>query len=165
MRGEIYLVIVILFGMLGYGLIAATYMKKWITTSPIKHVLQILIAVHFFRYVGLTFILPESASGEMPAVFSYPAAIGDFLAAVLAVIAFLALQKESHFAISLAWLFNIFGTLDLAYAFSSAILSEAANLAGGAVWWIPSIYVPALLVSHIIIFQLLIKKPAELNNI
>lgn len=133
MRGELYLAIVIIFGVMGYGLIAVTYLKTWITTSLIKHVLQILIALPFFHYVGLTFILPETASGGMPTVFSYPAAIGDFIAALLAFIAFLTLQKEARFAIPLVWLFNIFGTLDLGYAFSSAILSEAANLARGAV--------------------------------
>lgn len=164
MRGELYLVIVILFGILGYGLIATTYLKTWITTSPMNHVLQILVALHFFRYVGLTFILPESAAGALPAVFAYPAAIGDFITALLAFIAFLTLKKKSHFAIPLVWLFNIVGTLDLAYAFSSAILSEAAHLGGGAIWWIPSIYVPALLVSHFIIFQLLIKKHVVIYN-
>ncbi len=157
MRGELYLTIVILFGVLGYGLIVSKFLKNWLATSPTKHVLQILIALHFFRYVGLTFILPEAAAGKMPIVFSYPAAIGDFIAAMLAIVAFLALQKQLRMAIPLVWLFNIVGSLDLAYAFSAAIASGAANLAGGAVWWIPSVYVPALLVSHFIIFQRLIK--------
>lgn len=158
MSGELLLAVVIALGVLSYGIITATYLKEWLFTAPIQKPLELLIALHFFRYVGLTFLLPEAASGPLPAIFAYPAALGDLLSAVLAMVAFFAVRNRARAAVSYVWAFNIVGTLDLAYAFSAAMLSGAAGVAGGAVWWIPTIYVPALIISHFIIFALLLKK-------
>ena len=51
----------------------------------------------------------------MPGAFARPAAYGDLIAAVLALLALAGLQ--SGLGIGLVWVFNIWGTADLFYAF------------------------------------------------
>jgi hypothetical protein len=55
---------------------------------------------------------------------------------------------------ALVWLFNIIGTLDLLYALSH----EQAVPHLGAAWYIPTFWVPVLLVTHGMIFARLLKK-------
>ena len=86
--------------------------------------------------------------------FAYPAAFGDLLAAILAVIAIPAVALNSRGARLLVWAFNIEGTLDLIAAITLATLYSAADYMGSA-YWIPAFWVPALLVTHYITFIIL----------
>src|SRR5262249_1378155 len=79
----------------------------------------------------------------IPAQFAYPAALGDLIAAVLALIALAAVVRRSRFARPLVALFNIEGTLDLLLAISLATIYAAAPHMGPA-YWIPAFWVPAL---------------------
>jgi hypothetical protein len=86
--------------------------------------------------------------------FTYPAALGDFLAALLALVAIPAVAARARVAKPLVWLFNIEGTLDLIAATVLATVYDAPPLMGPA-YWIPALWVPALLVTHYITFLLL----------
>ena len=55
----------------------------------------------------------------------------------------------------LVWLFNVVGTVDLIYAVTRGTLEQAAPVMGAA-WYIPTFLVPALLVSHFLVFKLLL---------
>ena len=55
----------------------------------------------------------------------------------------------------LVWLFNVVGTVDLIYAVTRRTLEQAAP-GMGAAWHIPTFLVPALLVSHFLVFKLLL---------
>ena len=73
--------------------------------------------------------------------------------------ALLALRREWTGALGVVWLFNIVGTLDLVNAVTRGVLNGAA--AGmGAAFWIPAIVVPALLVSHALVFRVLVRERA-----
>jgi hypothetical protein len=87
----------------------------------------------------------------------YPAAFGDLLAAVLALIAIPAVANQSQLARPLVALFNIEGTLDLIVAITLATVYQAAPYMGPA-YWIPAFWVPALLVTHYVIFVVLGKR-------
>jgi hypothetical protein len=56
----------------------------------------------------------------------------------------------------LVWLFNIEGTVDLFVAIALGTLHGADKFMGAA-YWIPSFWVPALLVTHYITFVILIR--------
>ena len=56
----------------------------------------------------------------------------------------------------IVWLFNIEGTLDLFNAVFQGIIHNAWD-GMGATFWIPSVIVPALLVTHYIIFLILLR--------
>ncbi len=70
----------------------------------------------------------------------------------------LRLHWPSTIAIVLVLLFNIEGTADLLRAFYGAFATGAVNTMGGLVYWIVGIYVPALLVTHFLIFKLLLQR-------
>jgi len=75
-----------------------------------------LIAPHLFlRFIGLSFLIPGVAAPSLPAAFALPAAWGDFVAGVLAIIATLALTARASWAIAIVWLFNVWGATDLLF--------------------------------------------------
>jgi len=86
-----------------------------------------------------------------------PAAFGDLIAAVLALIALAAVVRRSRFARPLVALFNVEGTLDLLLAISLATIYGASPHMGPA-YWIPAFWVPALLVTHYVVFVVLGKR-------
>jgi hypothetical protein len=79
----------------------------------------------------------------MPVQFAYPAAFGDLLAAVLALIAIPAVATQARLARLLVWVFNVVGTLDLILAITLSTIYAAAPFMGPA-YWTPAFSVPAL---------------------
>ena len=118
-----------------------------------------LLLLHTFRYVGMSFVIPGVVAPTIASIFSTPAAFGDLLAALLALLALIALRQRWTLAIALIWIFNIIGSLDLLNAmFQRVRYVPTGEL--GATYLIPAVYVPALLVSPYLIFRLL-AKPKE----
>ena len=115
--------------------------------------LYLLALPHAFRHIGMVFVVPGVVAHELPESFAVPAAYGDLATGVLALIAVLLLRAKSSAAIGLVWLFNIVGTLDLANA-----LRHVGVVSGfGAVWYIPTMLVPLLLVTHFMMFVRLVR--------
>ena len=102
------------------------------------------------------FLTPGATYAGIPPQFAYPAAFGDLLAALLALIAILALVRNAASARLLVWVFNVEGTLDLFNAITLATIYRAQPYMGPA-YWIPAFWVPALLVTHYITFVFLWK--------
>jgi hypothetical protein len=147
----------LVFSTLVFAIAAKIYlMPRLQSLDPSAIVLPILL-LHTFRHLGLMFLAPGAVFPGMPAQFTYPAALGDFAAAVLALIAIPAVVRKSSLARPLVALFNVEGTLDLGAAIALATIHEAAPHMGPA-YWIPAFWVPALLVTHYIVFVLLGKR-------
>jgi hypothetical protein len=87
-----------------------------------------------------------------------PAAWGDFAAAILALLSIAALTWRWSFAIPLVWIFNLWGTIDLLYAYYNGIMLEIEPGLFGAAFYIPTMIVPPLLVIHALIFLILLRK-------
>jgi hypothetical protein len=124
--------------------------------SPQAVLLPILL-LHSLRHLGLMFLAPGAIYEGMPARFAYPAALGDLLAAVLAMAAIVPVAKNTRAARPLVWIFNVVGTVDLAAAIALATIYGAAPYMGPA-YWIPAFWVPALLVTHYLTFVVLSRK-------
>jgi hypothetical protein len=122
-----------------------------------------ILLLHASRNLGLMFLAPGATYPGLSSQFVYPAAFGDLLAAVLAVIALIAVNGSSKYAKPLVWIFNIEGTVDLIVAIVLANVYKAADFMGPA-YWIPAFWVPSLLVTHYIIFVLLLKYWREERN-
>jgi hypothetical protein len=146
------------FGLIAWGIVTALYI--WPTLRGLSPVdaLRPLLLLHSFRYIGLAFLVPGTVSPELPAAFARPAALGDIIAALLAVLALGTLG--SPVGTSLVWLFNIWGSADLLYAFynGARLVSDGKLLAThfGAAYFIPTFYVPLLLITHGLIFWFLV---------
>jgi len=62
---------------------------------------------HAFRFIGLSFLVPGVVSSSLPPAFAMPAAYGDLVAAILALISVLALSIRTFWTISIVWIFNV----------------------------------------------------------
>lgn len=146
----------LVFSTLIFFIAAKLYLFPKLPALEPKTVLLPILLLHALRHLGLMFLAPGAIYPGMPAQFAYPAAFGDFLAAILALIAIAALIMEASSARILVWIFNIEGSVDLVAAIALATLYDAPPLMGPA-YWIPAIWVPALLVTHYVVFVVLLK--------
>jgi hypothetical protein len=103
------------------------------------------------------FLAPGASYPGIPAAFAYPAAFGDLLAAVFALVAIPAVAAGARGARVLVWLFNVEGTLDLLLAIALATVHDAPPHMGPA-YWIPAFWVPALLVTHYVTLVVLMRR-------
>ncbi len=116
----------------------------------------------FLRTIGLSFLVPGVVSPSLPATFAAPAAYGDLVAAILAITATLALSTRAPWAIILVWVFNVWGASDLLCAIYQGNVSARIDPGAlGAAFFIPTVVVPPLLVTHGLIFWLLLRSKAS----
>lgn len=125
-------------------------MREW---KPEVILIPVLL-LHSFRHLGLMFLARGAVLPGMPAQFAWPAAIGDFVAALLAFLAIPAVSRNLPVGRVLAWAFTIEGTVDLILAIILATAYRAPAYMGAA-YWIPAFWVPALLVTHYVAFLVL----------
>jgi len=144
----------LLFSTLVFWVAAKLYLLPRLDRLDPKTVLLPILLLHALRHLGLMFLAPGGVFPGVPPQFAYPAAFGDLLTAVLALIAIPAVATGSRYAKLLVWIFNIVGTLDLMDAIALATIYNAAPFMGPA-YWIPAFWVPALLVTHFIVFIVL----------
>lgn len=147
-------------GLAAYGLIARWYLMPVLLALPRARALVPLLLFHCFRFVGLAFLIPGVTSEPLDPRFANPAAYGDLLAALLAFLGILALRRGWRAAIALVWVFNVEGTLDLLNAVTQG-LRYTEDGALGATFFVPAVVVPALLVTHVMIFIILVRGEPE----
>jgi hypothetical protein len=117
-----------------------------------------IATLHSFRFFGLVFILPGVVGPDLPVAFATFAAYGDFATGVLALLALLTVRMRPLF-----WLFvvafNIVGVVDLVFDYYHAIQVGLPAAAGelGAAYAIPIIYVPLLMITHVVALYLLMR--------
>lgn len=150
----------IAFSLIAWGVVASRYVWPRLRVRSQREALQPIFIVHSFRFIGLAFLVPGVVSPDLPATFAHPAAYGDLVAAILALLS-LATQFNRLGPI-LAWIFNLWGTADLLNAFYQA--NSAGLLAGqlGAAWFFPTLLVPMLLMTHLVAFRILLQHRGEL---
>ncbi len=156
MDNQLIFALQFLMSLLVYTLIAQWFIKPWLAKKSNHEALTLLILPNAFRHIGLVFLATGVIAHPLPSVFAEPAAYGDFITAILAIFSMIALRKAWAIALPLTWIFNIVGSLDLLNALIiGARLDIFNNL--GAAWYIPTFIVPALLVTHVMIFARLVK--------
>jgi len=139
-----------------YGLLATWYVTPRLPMLPLHSALQPLLVLHAFRHLGLVFLVPTVVGPALPSSFARPAAYGDLLAGLLALAAIVALRARSRVAVPLTWLFNVVGLLDLVHAFYQGLTHDVQL---GAAYFIPTFVVPALVVTHVMMFRMLLRHP------
>jgi hypothetical protein len=92
-------------GFLAWGIVAAGYLWPYLRSQPRVEALRPLLVLHSFRFVGLAFLVPGVVAPDLSAAFARPAAYGDLIAAVLALLALASLQKR--WGMPLVWVFNL----------------------------------------------------------
>ena len=145
------------FGLAAWGAVAWHYIWPALKERPSSDSLKPILLLHGFRFLGLAFVLPGVVSPELPAAFAQPVAYGDFMTAILALLALATLGTRTRTA--LTWVFNIFGTADLFFAFylgGRISLPETPGLLGAA-YFIFAAYVPLLPITHGLAFRILLR--------
>jgi hypothetical protein len=94
-------------------------------------------------------------SSSLPHTFAVPAAYGDLVAGVLAILTTVALAKRATWTTAAVWLFNSWGAADLLFAFAQATRVQLDPGGLGAAYFIVTAIVPPLLVTHFLIFRVL----------
>ena len=118
-----------------------------------------IATLHSFRFFGLVFLLPGVVSPDLPASFAVFAAYWDFATGVLAMLALLTVRIRPLF-----WLFvvafNLVGFVDLILDYYHAVQVDLPAKAGelGATYAIPIIFVPVLMITHLVAFYLLMRR-------
>ena len=119
-----------------------------------QQVLLPILLLHSTRHLGMMFLTRGATYPGLPAQFAYPAAFGDLLTAIIAMVTIPLLIRGSAMARPAVWFFNIFGTIDLLLAITLATVYNAP-VSMGPSYWIPAFWVPSLLVTHYVTFLLL----------
>ena len=146
-----------------FGRVFQLYIWPRLLDLPRDAALSLLVAPHMFRFVGLSLLAPGVVGPTMVPAFANPAAYGDLAATVLAVIASFALTARARWALGVVWLLNLEGTIDLLFAYYQGVVGihlPPGSL--GATFYIPTVIVPPLLVTHLAMFRLLLRGPRKI---
>jgi hypothetical protein len=152
----------VLMSFVAFGILTKIYIRPRLQRAHREEALIALTVPHTFRFIGLSFLIPGVVSPSLPSAFSFPAAYGDLLAAILAILTVWSVSARVSFATPIAWLFNLWGTLDLMVAFYQGLFGVRIDPSSlGAAYFIPTVLVPPLLVTHGLTFWLLLRKHSD----
>jgi hypothetical protein len=146
----------LIFSTLVFWVAAKIYLMPRLHVLKPQTVLLPILLLHSFRHLGLMFLAPGATYAGIPPQFAYPAAFGDLLAAILALVSIPLVAKNLRSGRILVWVFNVTGSLDLLAATALATVYGASAYMGPS-YWIPAFWVPALLVTHYVTFIILWK--------
>jgi hypothetical protein len=150
--------------LISYALIGFWYVAPRLSKLPRDVALAPLLWIHAFRVVGGTILAPGSVDAGVPMDFRVMIGYGDLTTAALALLALIALRARFSGAIPLVWLCVIVGMLDTVNAIVQSVRDNVFTYSLGVNWVIVAIYVPALLVSSLLIFMRLLgpdRSPSE----
>jgi hypothetical protein len=118
-----------------------------------------IATLHSFRFFGLVFILPGVIGPNLPIAFGNFAAYGDFATGILAMLALLTARIRPLFWTFIV-AFNAVGAADILIDYYHGNQFDLANLSGqlAATYWIPILYVPILMITHVVAFYLLLRR-------
>ena len=133
---------------------ARLYVLPLVSRLRPQQILVPILLLHSTRHLGMMFLTHGATYPGLPSQFAYPAAFGDLITAILAFVAIPLVLRGSGFAKPTVWVFNVFGTVDLLVAITTATVYNAP-VAMGPAYWIPAFWVPLLLVTHYVTLVLL----------
>jgi hypothetical protein len=144
--------------LLGYGLPLARRM-------PPEAVHRAIATLHSFRFFGLMFIVPGVVGPGLPRGFAVFAAHGDLATGLLALMALAAFRVRPLFLLFVV-AFNSVGLCDLLADYYHAIRLGLPEAAGElrAAYIVPVLYVPLLMITHILAFSLLLRRSKERSD-
>jgi uncharacterized membrane protein len=149
----------IAFAFIAWGSVAKQYIWPKLRLLQRADALRPILVLHCFRFIGLAFLVPGVASPDLPSAFAHSAAYGDIIAATLALLSLASLSRGS--GVVIAWIFNLWGSADILNAFYQA--NAAGLIPGqlGAAYFLPTLVVPLLLITHALAFRILLQHQSE----
>jgi hypothetical protein len=140
-----------------FGIVAVWYVWPVLTKISRNSALVILLFVHVPRYVGMTLLVTGMVDPKLPREFLSSAAYGDLLEAALALASIFTLRSNWRVAIPLVWVANTWGFVDLLNGVRGVLQLNVPSFNLATFWYVYTFYAPLVLVSHLLIFLVLIK--------
>jgi hypothetical protein len=156
MSPEIIFPMQLVLGYVPWLLVLGAYVWPRLKAMDRVEAQRAIATLHSFRFFGLVFLVPGVVGHGLPARFADFAAYGDFATGVLAMLALLTVRVRPLFwAFVVA--FNAVGSADILIDYYHGNQLGLARLAGelGSAYAIPILYVPALMITHVVAFYLL----------
>jgi hypothetical protein len=149
-------------GYVPWLLLLGANMMPWLKTLDRVAAQRVIATLHSFRFFGLVFILPGLVGPGLPPGFASLAAYGDFATGVLAMLALLTINIRPLFW-TLVVGFNVIGAADIIADYVHGIQFDLPDAAGqlGATYFIPIIYVPLLMITHVVALVLMVRRSPE----
>jgi uncharacterized membrane protein len=148
----------LILGYVAWLLCFGAYVMPRLRSMDLVAAQRAIATLHSFRFFGLVFIVPGVVGPNLPASFAKFAAYWDLATGVLAILALLTVRIRPLFWV-LVVAFNLVGVIDLIVDYYHATQVGLPALAGqlGATYAIPIIYVPVLMITHVVAFYLLLR--------
>ena len=140
-----------------FGIVAVWYVWPALTKISRNSALIILLFVHVPRYVGMTLLVTGMVDPKLPREFLSSAAYGDLLEAALAFASIFALRSNWRVAVPMVWLANIWGFADLLNGVRGVLQLSVPSFNLATFWYVYTFYAPLVIVSHVMIFGILLK--------
>jgi len=134
------------------------YVGPRLSNLRLSQALVVVLFIHSFRHIGLTILIPSIVDSDIQSSFVNHYAFGEYFIAAFAVACLVGLTVQLRGSIYLVWIFNIVGTVMVIYAWIQFYILDITQYKLGTFWFIPTFFMPALLVSHYVIFSMLIKR-------
>lgn len=149
-------------GYVAWLLFFGTYALPKLKSLDRFEALRAIATFHSFRFFGLIFILPGVVGPNLPVSFAAFAAYGDFATGVLAILALLTARIRTFFWVFVV-AFNVVGSVDIIVDYYHGIQINLGSIAGqlGAGYAIPILYVPALMITHVVAFYFLTRSQPQ----
>ena len=148
-----------------FGIVAVWYVWPSLTRVSRNSALTVLLFVHVPRYVGMTVLVAGMIDPKLPTGFLSSTAYGDLLEAALAFASIVALRGNWRVAVPLVWVANIWGFVDLLNGVRGVVQLNVPSFNLATFWYVYTFYAPLVLVSHLMIFWILIKSRSWKNQV
>lgn len=145
----------------GTNLLTYTCVLVWfvwprLRDLPREEALVPLIMAHTIRTLGLFAMMPSFSGAEVArSTWARHVVFGDLTAVLLALVAVGLLRRRHRFGLAAAWVFNVWGLLDALRNCAVGVALRAPEHMGAMVF-VPAYAVPLLLVSHALVFKVLL---------
>lgn len=149
-------------GYVAWLLCTGTYILPRLKAMSLIDAQRAIATLHSFRFFGLVFILPGVVGHNLPEGFAPFAAYGDFATGILAILALLTIRLRPLFW-PLVVAFNLVGAIDILVDYYHGVRLALPTFSGdlGSTYAIVIIYVPLLMITHLISFYLLLRRQSE----
>ena len=144
-----------------FGIVGVWYVWPSLTKLSRKSALILLLFGHVPRYVGMTLLVPGMVDPKLPTEFLSSAAYGDLLEAALALASIFVLRSNWRFAVPLVWVANTWGFVDLLNGVRGVLQLNVPSFNLATFWYVYTFYAPLVIVSHLMIFWILLKQVLE----
>lgn len=155
-----FLPLTFIFGSISWRFLLGTlyfpaFEDKWTTKELIKP----LVAVHLFRYISLSLLIPglTTAADILPQSHILRLALGDALCSVLAMITLLLLHKKDKAGYYAAIVLTVVGLCDLLLAtvYDMPLFFENIKIVDARLFSVLTTFIPLVFVSHVTIAKIL----------